>query len=178
MTVSGRCHAEPFSANVRTLAALFLFLSTSARAAEGFEVKSIPLTPAQEERAQRVGRQIRCAVCQGMSAADSPAEMAHAMMSRVRELVAQGKTDQEILDHFAERYGEWVLLEPRPRSNWFVWFFPAFVLFVGGGIVFGRVRRRPAAAASGTTSSATGAASAPKGSGDKYRDSIRAEVDS
>ena len=156
---------------------VLLLLAPVARAAEGFETTTpIQLTQEQEERANRVGKKIRCAVCQGMSAADSPAEMAHAMMTRVRELVAQGKTDDEILDHFAERYGEWVLLEPKPRNNFAVWLLPVFVLLAGAvliGYLIRDWRSPPPPPPSPPPAEQAKALSSP----DPYRDAIRSEVD-
>lgn len=72
-----------------------------------------PLDALREARVQLVGKQLRCAVCQGVSIADSPASMARAQLDTVRELVAAGKTDPEIEDYFVERYGEWALMEPK-----------------------------------------------------------------
>jgi cytochrome c-type biogenesis protein CcmH len=160
----------------RVVALLLAGVSATALGAEGFETQTIQLTPEQEARAMHLGKQIRCAVCQGMSAADSPAEMAHAMMSRVRELVAQGKSDDEILDHFAARYGEWVLLEPKPKNNFAVWMLPVLLLLGGVVLIAYMVRSRasPPADASGPPAKESGT---PPPSGDSYRDEIRAEVD-
>jgi cytochrome c-type biogenesis protein CcmH len=64
-------------------------------------------------------------------------------MDKVRELVAAGKTDQEIRDFFTSRYGEWALLDP-PASgmNVLVWMLP-LALLVGGGFAIARTMRRP-----------------------------------
>ena len=78
------------------------------------------------------GRRLRCPVCQGVPILDSPAEMAQAMMRRLRELVAQGKSDGEIRTYFVARYGEWVLLEP-PLSAITIWLYllPLLALLLG-----------------------------------------------
>jgi cytochrome c-type biogenesis protein CcmH len=94
--------------------------------------------PVKEARVQKLGKALRCAVCQGVSIADSPASMARAQLDTVRELVAEGKTDDEIIDYFVARYGEWVLLEPPKHGfNWLVWLGP-LALIVGGGFVISR----------------------------------------
>src|SRR6476661_180824 len=103
-----------------------------------------PLDATREARVQQIGKQLRCAVCQGLSVADSPASMARAQLDKVRELVAEGKSDQEVRDYFVDRYGEWVLLSPRPEGfNWLVWLGP--VVLVVGGLAFiaRQVRRAP-----------------------------------
>ncbi len=161
-----------------TLVLAVALLPVGALAAEGFETQTpIQLSPAQEARAMRIGKQIRCVVCQGMSAADSPAEMAHAMMTRVRELVVEGKTDDQILDYFAGRYGEWALLEPKPRSNPLVWVLPGVALLAGFGLIAYVVWGRRGPPASPPPPSSLAAKAPEPATGDKYRDEIRAEVD-
>ena len=106
---------------------------------------SKPLAPAQEARVQRLGKELRCAVCQGLSIADSPASMARAQLDKVRSLVAAGKSDEEIRAYFIERYGEWVLLQPSAHGiNWLVWLGPVALLVVGCAIIVRVVLRRPA----------------------------------
>jgi cytochrome c-type biogenesis protein CcmH len=105
-----------------------------------------PLDTEREARVQRLGKQLRCAVCQGVSIADSPASMARAQLDKVRELVAQNKTDEDIFDYFVERYGEWALMEPRKSGVTLgLWLFPLVLLGVGLVIILTSARRRSAA---------------------------------
>jgi len=91
-----------------------------------------PLDAARETHVQALGKQLRCAVCQGVSIADSPASMARAQLDKVRELVAQGKTDEEIFEYFVDRYGEWALMEPRKSGVTLgLWLLPLLLLGVG-----------------------------------------------
>ena len=91
-----------------------------------------PLDSVREQRVQAVGKKLRCAVCQGVSIADSPASMARAQLDKVRELVAEGKSDQEIFDYFVERYGEWALMEPKKSGITLgLWLAPVLVLVLG-----------------------------------------------
>ncbi len=93
---------------------------------------SQPLEPALEARAQALGKQLRCAVCQGLSISDSPASMARAQLDTVRALVTEGKTDQEIKDYFVARYGDWALLAPPAHGfNWVVWLGPLAMVLIG-----------------------------------------------
>jgi cytochrome c-type biogenesis protein CcmH len=101
-----------------------------------------PLTPQLEARVQTLGKELRCAVCQGLSVSDSPSSMARAQLDKIRELVAAGKSDQEVRDYFVARYGEWVLLQPKAEGfNWFVWLGPV-ALVLGGLFVISRQFRR------------------------------------
>jgi cytochrome c-type biogenesis protein CcmH len=109
-----------------------------------------PLDAAREERVQRLGKQLRCAVCQGVAISDSPASMARAQLDKVRELVAEGKNDEEILNYFVTRYGEWVLLEPTKTGlNSVLWVGPLVLLGLGLVlIVLQTAKQKPAVAAS------------------------------
>jgi cytochrome c-type biogenesis protein CcmH len=108
---------------------------------------SDPLEPALEARVQKLGKELRCAVCQGVSIADSPASMARAQLDMVRELVSQGKSDQEVITYFVERYGEWVLLEPtREGFNWLVWLGPVLLLAGGAFVILRQIKQAPAPA--------------------------------
>ena len=91
-----------------------------------------PLEAEKEARVMRLGKQLRCAVCQGVSIADSPASMARAQLDKVRELVSENKTDDEIYAYFIERYGEWVLLQPTTGGlNAVLWLGPLALLGIG-----------------------------------------------
>lgn len=104
------------------------------------------LDAAGEARVAVLGKQLRCAVCQGVAIVDSPASMAQAQLSKVRELVAEGKSDEGVLTYFVQRYGEWVLLEPTKTGlNSLLWAGP-LVLLVLGLIVILMQQKRPVAA--------------------------------
>lgn len=85
-----------------------------------------------QDPAYLIGKELRCPVCQGMPIADSPADMAQDMMKKVRALHAEGKSREEILEHFTRSYGEWVLLRPPTRGfSWLVWVIPPAALLIG-----------------------------------------------
>ncbi len=86
---------------------------------------------------QRVGGLLRCPVCQGMSVADSPSEMAVNMKAQVRELLARGYTEEQILDYFEKSYGQFVLLSPKSKT---LWVLPLIALVLGIVIVAVKIR--------------------------------------
>jgi cytochrome c-type biogenesis protein CcmH len=127
-----------FSQGERRGALLTLLLVASAAfgAYAPQQAGSEPLEAAQESRVQRLGKELRCAVCQGLSIADSPAGMARAQLDAVRAQVAKGATDEEIRAYFVARYGEWVLLSPPKHGlNWLVWLGPVLLIVFGGAAV-------------------------------------------
>lgn len=118
-----------------------IFALLLAAYAPQFAGSALP-DPQQELHAQRLGKTIRCAVCQGLSIADSPAPMAQAMLDRVRDKVHAGENDQQIRDYFVQRYGEWILLSPpRHGFNWLVWGAPFVLIALGLTIVLRAVRK-------------------------------------
>jgi cytochrome c-type biogenesis protein CcmH len=101
-----------------------------------------PLAGAELDAATRaLGEGMRCPVCQGMAIADSPSASALAMMSQVRDLLARGYTDQQVLDYFVRSYGEFVLLEPTTRGfNLVVWLLPLAGVAAGAVLIALRLR--------------------------------------
>ena len=111
---------------------------------------SAPSSKAIEDRVREIASDLRCVVCQNLSVADSPSDLAKEMRNLVRELVEQGKNRQEIEAYFVSRYGEFVLLAPPKQGfNLLVWVLPFLALAIGAGGVYLVARRwaaRPAAA--------------------------------
>ena len=93
-------------------------------------------------RVEEVAALLRCPVCQGLSVADSPSAMAQNMKGQVRELLAAGYDEEQILAYFERSYGEFVRLEPPLRGvNWLVWGAPVAGLLAGLGVVAWAFRR-------------------------------------
>lgn len=93
---------------------------------------------ALDKRTNEVAALLRCPVCQGMSVADSPSTVALDMKQQVRELLAQGYTEEQILSYFETSYGQFVLLRPKTPV---VWLLPIVVLLVGTAIVVVKLRK-------------------------------------
>lgn len=138
----------------------------SRAAAAGIEApRSRPLSGAElDARTSDIGALLRCPVCQGLSVADSPSSMARNMKAEVREKLAAGYDQEQILASFERSYGEFVRLDPPMRGvNWLVWLGPLAGLAVGGAAVAWALKRSsrnagaakaadPASAASGLPS--------------------------
>ena len=118
----------------RNLMLVLLFLiAHSGRAAE---------TPDLEEQTRVIATELRCVVCQNLSVADSPSEMAQQMRGVIREQLREGKTPEEIKSYFVSKYGEWVLLAPSTQGfSLLVWVVPFVVLTAGLLIGFLLLRR-------------------------------------
>jgi cytochrome c-type biogenesis protein CcmH len=88
--------------------------------------------PDLEARAKRLYTEIRCPVCAGQSIGASQAQLAQDLRAEVRSRLIAGETDEEILRHLKERYGESVSFAPSlsPETA-LLWGLP-FILMAGG----------------------------------------------
>jgi len=108
---------------LKILLMLWLLSATAAHAAA---------TPDLDDRTREIATELRCVVCQNLSVADSPSDMAQQMRGIVREQLQAGKTPDQIKDFFVSKYGEWVLLKPRTTGvSALLWILPYVVLVFG-----------------------------------------------
>lgn len=108
---------------------------------------SAPLEdPALEDRAQALMREIRCVACENEPVSQSAAPIAEDMRARIRDLVSEGATDQEVRDWFEARYGAHALFRPPMRGigGWLLWLAPVGLLIIGGGLAFSVAARKSA----------------------------------
>lgn len=99
--------------------------------------------PKQEARAQDLMREIRCVACENEPVSQSGADIARDMRARIRTLVAEGKSDEEVRAWFVERYGEFVLFRPDSDgiTGKLLWGLPFVILLGGAGLLY--LRKRP-----------------------------------
>lgn len=131
----------------RALLALALLAAPVAPApAMAVQPDEILADPALETRARDLSAGLRCLVCRNESIDDSNAELARTLRLLVRERLVAGDSDGEVLDYLVDRYGEYVLLQPRfTLGNAFIWLSAPALLLGGGWLAFSYVRRRAAA---------------------------------
>lgn len=96
-------------------------------------------------RGEAVAANIKCPFCAGESLLDSTSGVARDYRALIDELIAEGRTDEQIYDTFAARFGESILLDPS-SSGWGVmlWVIPAVVAAIGVAAVL-MLRRRNSA---------------------------------
>ena len=132
----------------RILAAALLLISLCAPAL-AVQPSEMLDDPALEARARDLSAGLRCMVCQNQSIDDSDAELARDLRVLVRERIAAGETDAQVIDYVVSRYGEFVLLQPRfSVRNALLWATPALLLAFGGGFLLLHAARRRRRAAS------------------------------
>src|SRR6202789_2504345 len=120
----------------------------AAPAAYAVQPDEIMSDPARESRARNLSRELRCMVCQNQSIDDSEAPLARDLRLLVRERIAAGDSDAQVLDFLVARYGEFVLLKPRLEAHtWLLWLWPPLALAGGGLALWTHHRRRSRSAA-------------------------------
>lgn len=98
--------------------------------------------PAQEQRAEAIGAQLRCLVCQNESIEDSSADLARDLRHVVREHVAKGESNRQIMDWMVNRYGNFIRLKPPLTiGTLLLWVMPLLALGIGIGVAWWTFRR-------------------------------------
>ena len=120
---------------------ILLLFSVFIHAAYAASVHEDPL----DRETYEIASQLRCTVCQSQSLSESNADLAKDMRALIRQQLQQGKSKDEIISYFVQRYGDYILLKP-PLDNLgtLLWVAPfaLFVLLGGGAYFFIRQRSR------------------------------------
>jgi cytochrome c-type biogenesis protein CcmH len=103
--------------------------------------------PALQARYDSLNHRLRCLQCRSETIADSNATLAGDLRRQVKDLIAAGKSDDEILQFMKDRYSDYVLYDPpmAPRTL-LLWAAPILLLVggvVGAFIVIARKSRLP-----------------------------------
>ena len=95
-----------------------------------------------EHRAAALERELRCLVCQNQTLADSNAPLAVDLRNQVREQLAAGKSEREVVDFLVARYGDFVLYRPPLKSTTVLLWAGPFIFLAGGFYLLARLVRR------------------------------------
>lgn len=126
------------------LQVLLVVLLALAGAAHAQAIEPLPFANhAQEVRFQHLTRELRCLVCQNETLADSQAPLAADLRNQIREQLAAGRSEQEVVDFLVARYGDFVLYRPPFKSTTvLLWAGPFLFLAFGAFVLVRFVRRR------------------------------------
>jgi len=120
------------------LALLLPVLSAAAK-----EATPMAEDPAIEARMLTLASDMRCLVCQNQSLADSHSDFAADLRQEMREMMKQGKTDDEIVKFMVARFGDFVLFRPPMKpTTILLWFGPLILLLIGGISLIISMKRR------------------------------------
>lgn len=134
------------------LLGLMLVLTVAAPAAHAATLSSaasLPtLSPADQQRADKLAHGLRCLVCQNQTLADSNAPLAQDMRNLIHAQLAQGRSDAQIMRFFEDRYGDFVRYDPPFKPiTWLLWLGPFALLVLGFWMLIRTLKRRAVARA-------------------------------
>ena len=84
----------------------------------------------------KITKNLRCLICQGQSVYDSDSEFASSLKIIIEKKLKDGQEEHEIYDYLKEKYGEWILYDPKFSINtYFLWLLPLLMFALGGVII-------------------------------------------
>ena len=86
------------------------------------------LVARRQDALQALAGELRCPDCQALSVAESHTAAADAIRAEIAEQLAAGRSVDEVRQHFVDRYGQWILLQP---ADPLVWLLPVVVVGIG-----------------------------------------------
>lgn len=121
------------------LPALFAFvLASTVHAAAPIEDLTFA-DAEQEARYDKLIEELRCPKCLNSNLAGSDAPIAASLRAEIREQLAEGRSDEEILDFMTARYGDFVLYRPPLRPDTLVLWFGPLALLIAGFLILRRM---------------------------------------
>lgn len=107
------------------------------------EAEPMAANPEMEKLVNEISAELRCLVCQNQTIADSHAALAVDLKNQVRQMVASGKTQNEIVDYMVQRYGDFVRYRPPVKpTTYLLWVGPFILLIVGVALLISNLRKR------------------------------------
>lgn len=120
---------------VVNVAVLFIAVMLFATTGVAKEAVSMAANPALEKKVNEIASELRCLVCQNQTIADSSAGLAVDLKNQVREMVAKGQSQEEIVEFMVHRYGDFVLYRPPLKPTTIILWVGPFVLMVAGIVI-------------------------------------------
>lgn len=109
----------------------------------------------KQARFQKLTNELRCPKCQNQNIADSNAEIAADLRAKIHIMLEENKSDEDIIKYMLERYGDFVLYQPRlSKQTFLLWYLPALLLMLGLIVIVLIVRFRKKAAQTQTENNA------------------------
>ena len=91
----------------------------------------------QNKLETKITKNLRCLVCQGQSVYDSDTEFANSLKILVKKKLDEGLSEKQIYIYLQDRYGEWILFDPKfGKNTYFLWLMPILLFVIGGLLIF------------------------------------------
>ena len=97
----------------------------------------------EQDKRNKITKNLRCLICQGQSVYDSDSEFANSLKILVDKKLNEGLTEDQIYEYFRVKYGEWILYDPRLNKNTYIlWLLPILIFLIGGAIILKKFKFR------------------------------------
>ena len=92
--------------------------------------------PTEADRVDALASAIKCPFCNGESLKESQSSVAAEYRALIAQRVADGATDDEVIDEFAAKFGDSYILDTSTTS-WSIalWIVPILAISIGAGVV-------------------------------------------
>ena len=125
---------------MRWLALILCLLAAPLAAVQPDEILA---DPALEARARALSAGLRCPVCRNESIDESNSDISRDLRLLLRERLVAGDSDDQAMQYLVDRYGDYILLNPRVEgANIVLWLAAPLMLLLAGGVAFATVRGR------------------------------------
>ena len=90
----------------------------------------------ENEKRNKITKNLRCLICQGQSVYDSDSEFANSLKMLVKIKLNEGLSEKQIYDFLKNKYGDWILYNPGfGKNTYFLWLLPILMFLLGGAII-------------------------------------------
>ena len=84
----------------------------------------------------KILKNVRCLICQGQSVYDSESEFAISIKLIVDRKISEGMKENSIYEFLREKYGDWIIYDPKLNKNTYIlWILPLLLFLLGGAII-------------------------------------------
>ena len=89
----------------------------------------------------KILKNIRCLVCQGQSVYDSESEFSDSIKLLVKKQIVEGKSEEQIYEFLRDKYGDWIIYDPKLNKNTYIlWLLPLLLFLLGGAIMINKLK--------------------------------------
>ena len=107
---------------------IIIFLSIGFSQSKSDEIKS------------KILKNIRCLICQGQSVYDSESDFASSIKLIVEKKINEGSNEEQIYEFLREKYGDWIIFDPKLNKNTYIlWLLPLLLFLFGGAIIYKKI---------------------------------------
>tara|TARA_B100000795_G_scaffold267166_1_gene251490 strand:+ start:1337 stop:1705 length:369 start_codon:yes stop_codon:yes gene_type:complete len=88
----------------------------------------------------KILKNIRCLICQGQSIYDSESDFASSIKLIVDQKIDEELSEEKIYEFLREKYGDWIIYDPKLKKNTYIlWLLPILLFFLGGAILYKKI---------------------------------------